>query len=272
MDARPCPVLVEADQLNTLLDHRDLVLVDMSPSAAYEAGHIPGAAHLDYDRIVASDGPVSGLLPEESTFRSTLAGLGIGPDSRVVAYDDSAGLTAARLLWTLSVCGIENWSLLNGGRQAWQRAGYELEPGTVDPDPAPAFARYQGRDVADCATIRKQLENDDTVLLDVRSPAEFSGEDRRSARGGHIPGAVNYEWTRALEPRTGCFRAAAAIRAELADLGVTPDRQVITYCQSHRRSSFSYVLLRALGFENVAGYPGAWSDWGNRADTPVEAG
>jgi len=246
--------------------------VDMSSRAAYEAGHIPGAVHLDYDRIVASEGPVSGLLPAESTFRSTLAELGIGPNSRVVAYDDSAGLTASRLLWTLSVCGIENWSLLDGGRQAWQRAGFELEPGTVDPDPAPAFARYRGQDLADCETIREKLEDADTVLLDVRSPAEFTGTDRRSARGGHIPGAVNYEWSRALDPRTGRFRPAAAIREELAELGVTPDREVITYCQSHRRSSFSYVLLRVLGFKNVAGYPGAWSDWGNHEDTPVEAG
>ncbi|MDX1513585.1 MAG: rhodanese-like domain-containing protein, partial [Gammaproteobacteria bacterium] len=90
-------------------------------------------------------------------------------------------------------------------------------------------------------------------------------------RGGHIPGAVNFNWTDAMDPEAQRrLRPRERLLEDLADLGVTPDREVVTYCQTHRRSSHTYVVLKSLGFERVRGYPGSWSDWGNDPSTPVE--
>ena len=109
------------------------------------------------------------------------------------------------------------------------------------------------------------------VLLDTRTPAEFSGADRRAARGGHIPGAVNVDWTLTMDPdRHRALRPADELRALYAQAGVDPDAEVVAYCQTHHRSSHTFWVLRHLGYRRVRGYPGAWSDWGNRDDTPVE--
>ena len=106
--------------------------------------------------------------------------------------------------------------------------------------------------------------------LDARSPGEYDGTTVRSARGGHIPGAVHYEWTRAMDrTRNLRLRPLAELTDELALQGITPGHEVVTYCHTHHRSAYSYAVLRILGYARVRGYPGSWSDWGNREDTPV---
>ncbi len=109
------------------------------------------------------------------------------------------------------------------------------------------------------------------VILDTRSPAEFSGIDRRAARGGHIPGAVNMDWSVALDrERNLRLKPAVELRGILDNLGITPDKEVITHCQTHHRSSHTYLMLKALGYPRTRGYPGSWSEWGNDLELPTE--
>ncbi len=267
----PLPRLVDPGTLETLLEDPRLVVVDLSETDAYRRGHVPGAVALDYDAIVGEDAPRAGLLPDRQAFGERMARLGIGRDSRVVAYDDSAGLKAGRLLWTLDAFGLHDWALLDGGMGAWQAAGAERETAPADPEPATRPLAFTGEGVATAEDIRAELDDPDLVILDTRSEAEYRGFDRRSRHGGHIPGALHYDWTALLDPADPRhLRPLESIRADLAALGVTGERRLVAYCQSHRRSSLVYVVLRALGFESVRGYPGAWSDWGNRDDTPIE--
>lgn len=117
--------------------------------------------------------------------------------------------------------------------------------------------------------ILARLKDPAVVILDARSPAEYAGKDVRAKRGGHIPGAVNIEWSQALRP-DGTFKPLEELRALYGANGVTPDKTVIAYCQTHHRSAHSYFVLRLLGYPRVVGYDRSWSEWGNREGLPVE--
>ncbi len=110
-----------------------------------------------------------------------------------------------------------------------------------------------------------------TVLLDARSPEEYNGTKRFTARSGHIPGAVNLNWLDTMDRHRNLrLKTDAELRRMLSERGITPDKEVIVYCQTHHRSAHSYVMLKSLGYTNIKGYPGAWSEWGNSNDTPIE--
>lgn len=266
------PLIVEPAELEPRLGEPGLLVVDLCKSSTYLQYHIPGAVHLEYGDIVASRLPAHGLLPSPALLEQLFSRLGIGPDTRVVAYDDEGGGKAARLIWTLEVLGHCSASLLNGGLFSWANEGHPLEAGQVPPERASFKAEFDPEPLATVEFILEHLGQPDLALVDARSPAEFSGDRRTSARGGHIPGAVNWDWVNLMDQRRNLrLRPEAELRQALVDFGVHPDQTLVTYCQTHHRSSLTYVALRALGFPKVKGYPGSWSDWGNRDDTPVAA-
>jgi thiosulfate/3-mercaptopyruvate sulfurtransferase len=125
--------------------------------------------------------------------------------------------------------------------------------------------------LADLAYIRAHLEDPAVILVDTRSPLEYTGQKRLAERGGHIPGAVNFDWVNAMDMQNNLrLKPADALRQQLTGLGITPDKEVIVYCQTHHRSAHTYVVLKSLGYSRIKGYPGSWSEWGNLRDTPVE--
>lgn len=265
------PLIVEPRELEAALGRPGLLVVDLSRPEVHTQVHVPGAVYVDYGALVAARPPVAGLLPGADHLTAVFSTLGVTPDTHVVAYDDEGGGKAGRLLWTLDVIGHHRWSLLNGGLHAWANEGHPVTSDIVDPTPRRRDVTPTDGAVADAEWIMERLDDPGTVCLDTRAPEEFSGARRFSARGGHIPGAVNMDWVRSMDPaRNLRLRPAEALRAELSAMGVTPERKVVVYCQTHHRSSQSYVMLKSLGFERVRGYHGAWSDWGNRQDTPVE--
>ncbi|MCC6135312.1 MAG: sulfurtransferase [Candidatus Contendobacter sp.] len=267
------PLLIEPDQLQPHLADPGVLVVDLCDQASYAAGHIPGAVHLDYTDLVRVEPPAMGLLPTEARLGEVLSRLGLTADQLVVAYDEEGNGRAGRLLWTLAVLGYERLAMLNGGVHAWDAAGGWLE--NQRRRPVPSFCQVQFRNpaaVADKNYILARLGEPEVALLDTRSPDEYAGLDQRAARGGHIPGAVNLNWTDAMDPqRQHRLQPDPVLRALLERRGVTPDKEVIVYCQTHHRSAHTYWVLRHLRYPRVRGYPGAWSEWGNDPRLPIEA-
>jgi thiosulfate/3-mercaptopyruvate sulfurtransferase len=267
------PLLIEPERLQPYLTDPAVLIVDLCDPANCAVGHVPGAVHLDYSDLVRAEPPAMGLLPTEARLSQVLSRLGLTPERHVVAYDGEGNGRACRLLWTLTVLGHQRLTLLDGGIRAWEAAGGPLETQFRQPPRGAYQARILNpAAVADKDYILARLGQPDLALLDTRTPAEFAGLDRRAARGGHIPDAVNLNWTDAMDPQRQLrFQPDPVLRAMLDARGVTPDKEVIVYCQTHHRSAHTYWVLRHLGYPRVRGYAGAWSEWGNDPGLPVES-
>ena len=265
------PLVIEPDELEKSLGYDNILIVDLSRTENYLKMHVPAAVHLEYPQIIAPRRPVMGLVPDDDTLVSVFSSLGIDEHTHVVAYDDEGGGRAARLLWTLEVAGHTRFSLLNGGLHAWVNEGHPLESIAVTPNTKTFHIQRDNKPCVDSAYISERLGDDNCCLLDARSPDEYNGIKRYAERAGHIPGAVNLEWTQAIDPgRNMRLKKTGELTALLAPLGVTPDKEVITYCQTHHRSAHTYIMLKQLGYDNVKAYAGSWSDWGNNPELPVE--
>ncbi|MDO6461151.1 sulfurtransferase [Granulosicoccaceae sp. 1_MG-2023] len=268
------PLLIEPAALAASDDRNGLCLISFCERASHEQHGIPGSQRLDYSEIQRKQGQRGGLLPDTADFHALLQRLGIGPETQVVAYDEEGGGYAGRLIWTLHAFGHRKASLLNGGFVAWQQAGLPCSaPQALTPVRSDYAPPLIGDNVIEAEEIMARLGAADFALLDARSADEYSGARAISRRGGHVPGAKHFEWTDAMDRQNGLrLKPAEQLQARLDALGLTRDKEIVVYCQTHHRSALSYVMLKRLGYPRVRGYHGAWSDWGNRDDTPVECG
>lgn len=267
------PLLVEPLALQPLLNHPDLLILDLSSQEHYDQGHLPGAIHLDSRRLLRGSGPIPNLIPTEAQLSRLCSELGIGPDTQVVAYDDQLGPWAGRLAWTLHCIGHTRVSVLNGQLPAWVDAGLELDTAAHQPVPVERQVSLVHPELIMSADqIQTALEQGRLTVWDARSAAEYSGEKVVNAsRGGHIPGARHLEWTDLLEPGPiPRLKSAAELKQLLNRAGIDPDQPVVTHCQTHRRSGLTWLAGSWLGIKQLSCYDGSWFEWGNSPARPVE--
>jgi len=259
-------VFVGADWLAARLDDPTVRVVDVRDEWEYDGiGHLPGAANVPFDRFRSAAADASGMLPAPEDWAALLSAAGVGPDDHLVAYDDTHGVFAARFLVTAYVYGhpLERLHLLDGDYSAWSR-GRETERGPVDVEQSDYEARPL--DAAESPlvgyeTVRETVRAGSAVVLDTREPREYAE--------GHLPGAVQLDWRDLVDDETRGLLAREAVEAHLAERGVTRDRRVLLYCNTARRISHTYLVLRHLGYDDVAFYEGSLTEWEARGG-PVE--
>ncbi len=270
-------VLVETSWVEEHLGDPGVKLVEVDvDTEAYNEGHIPGA--IAWNWTTQLQDPVRRDILSKEQIEELLSKSGISNDDLVVLYGDNNNWFAAYAYWQLKIYGHEKVKLMNGGRKKWLA---ENRPLTKDV-PSPAPTQYKAKDPdlslrAHVWQVREKLNRSDVGLVDVRSPQEFNGEilappglPETAQRAGHIPGAANIPWSQAVN-EDGTFKSADELRSLYASKGITPDKEIVTYCRIGERSSHTWFVLRELlGFEKVQNYDGSWTEWGSMVGLPIE--
>lgn len=265
-----------------VLAHRSEVLVadvrwyldGRSSAAAYEAGHIEGAVYVDMDTDLADHSRPASFgrhpLPSPEHFAAAMSRLGIADDTPVVAYDDTGGATAGRLVVMLRSTG-HSAALLDGGLRAW--AG-PTATGAPTPRPAAVFtARPWPEDRFATADEVARTASGNGVVLDARSADRFRGESEPiDPRPGHVPGARNAPWSVNVHRETGRYRSPDELRAHYASLGITPGTEVVCYCGSGVSACADVLGIEHAGFAPPRLYVASWSGWSSEMHRPAATG
>jgi thiosulfate/3-mercaptopyruvate sulfurtransferase len=245
----------------------------------YETGHIPGASKIDW--IGDLNDPLIRDYIDRDHLQELLRALGINENTTIVLYGDRNNWWATYAFWVLRLFDVRNLKVMDGGRARWEQERRQLVTGV------PSYARgditLQERDDARIRAFREDVlahVDGRKPLVDVRSPEEYRGErlhmpeypNEGALRGGHIPGARNIPWGRAVDPDTHTFRPAGELRTIYeTEQGLGSGQDVVAYCRIGERSSHTwFVLTYLLGYEHVRNYDGSWTEWGNLVRAPVE--
>ena len=260
--------LLDPASLADRLGRAEIILIDAESPQDYQRAHIPGAVNLHFLELEDEDENLKTGLPIFAQLAASKFGaIGVNEHSEVVIYDRGDGRAASAVWYILRFLGHQQVSILDGGFRQWLAQGRlvtqqppEAETAIYKPEPNPNFA-----------LLTTDLHQPNRLLVDARSIAEYSGkEDGGARRAGHIPGAISFPWDRLADGET-TFRDEAAMRQALQQAGITPDREIVTYCNGGLgRSTFLFAALQKLGYPNVTVYPGSWVEWASDPSRPIE--
>src|SRR6185503_16213074 len=251
--------------------------VDYDPKANYDLGHIPGSVLFDWKKDI--NDPLSRNIISKESCEELLKKSGINQDSTLILYGDFNNWFAAFAFWVFKYYGYKDVRIMNGGRKKWLEEDRSIDK--IIPtyqtgnfkasNPDEKIRTYLNH-------VSESLKNNQSILVDVRSPPEFTGEvtapaeypTEHAQRGGHIPSAINVPWGKAVN-EDGTFKSPEDLMKLYKENGIIPEKEVISYCRIGERSSHTWFVLKyLLGYPNVKNYDGSWTEWGNMIDNPIE--
>lgn len=254
-----------------------LLEVDVD-TTAYDKGHIQNAIGWNWQSQLQDN--VRRDILTKPQFEDLMSKSGINNGDTVVLYGDNNNWFAAYALWQLKYWGHKDARLMNGGRKKWELEGRSFTTAA----PNVTRTQYKAANADENVRAKRDLVFDvlkgrNAYLVDVRSPDEFSGKviappgmSETAQRGGHIPGAVSFPWSKAAN-EDGTFKSYDELSKLLGAQGVQPGREAVAYCRIGERSSHTWFVLKyLLGFDKVRNYDGSWTEWGNLVDAPIEKG
>ena len=273
-------VLVDTEWVskNPPNENRKIVEVDYDPESAYRKGHINGASLIWWKRDV-NDPTIRDII-DKKHFEELMSKNGIKSDTEVILYGDFNNWFAAFVFWIFKFYGHQNLKIMDGGRKKWELENREYT--TNEPQIQATEYKAAPPDEglrAYLFDVRRAMDKEDSVMVDVRSPKEFTGEitappeypTEHAPRGGHIPGAHNIPWATAVNDADGTFKSFEELNQIYQPKGVVADKDVICYCRIGERSSHTWLVLKyLLGYPKVRNYDGSWTEWGNMIGNPVE--
>jgi thiosulfate/3-mercaptopyruvate sulfurtransferase len=273
--------LVDTEWLEERIDDPDIRILEVDEDTdAYSRGHIRNASGIHWRDDLQDPFRRDFIGPEE--FSKLMDRLGISNDTLVILYGGNNNWFAAYAYWYFKYYGHDGVKLMNGGRKKWELEGREL---TQDPPKAQPTSGYRVRGaVDDIRAFRDWIAQNivgkpEKGLVDVRSPEEYRGEllapahlpQEQAQKPGHIPGAKNIPWSKAVNPESGAFLDASELRKLYEGQGITADKEIVAYCRIGERSAHTwFVLHELLGYPNVRNYDGSWTEWGSLVGAPVE--
>jgi thiosulfate/3-mercaptopyruvate sulfurtransferase len=278
MDYATSKYLVETEWVAANLDNPSVRIVESDEDPLlYPMGHIPGAVQVDW--FTTLQHPLRRNFVTKEQFENICSNLGISNDTTIVFYGDKSNWFACYALWLFQYYGHEDVRIMNGGRKKW-----ELEDRPLDKEiPTYEQKSYSAKEPnQDIRAFRDDVFGHLKArlpLVDVRSPQEYSGEllhmpnypQEGAMRGGHIPGAANIPWSKAVSETDSTFKSAEALQAIYTGEGINPNDEVIAYCRIGERSSLTWFVLKyLLGYPRVKNYDGSWTEWGNLVDAPID--
>ena len=273
-------VLVDTEWVsqNPPNENRKFVEVDYDPENGYRKGHIKGSSLIWWKRDI--NDPIARDIVNKKLFEELMAKNGIKPDTEVIMYGDFNNWFAAFSFWVFKYYGHENIKIMNGGRKKWELENREYTTEEPQIDKTSYTAKEPDEQLREYLDgVKKALDDNNIVMVDVRSPKEFTGEItappeypmEHAQRGGHIPGANNIPWATAVNDADGTFKSVEELKQIYESKGITSDKNVICYCRIGERSSHSWFVLKyLLGYPNVRNYDGSWTEWGNMIKNPIE--
>ena len=256
-------MIIQASELERILDDQNLVLVDCRSFGEYTAGHLPGAVNLDLFAFHWFDTTPAGITSFDAQVKQLFSFVGASTSKKIVLYDNTSGMLAARGVWMLTYMSHPDVSMLDGGIKKWRSHDLLTQTQPCRFSYSEFSARPNPRVIAGFQYILENLDR--LTIIDARSKGEYNGTTIRAANSGHIPNASNIDWSNNLND-DGTFRDDAFLE-ELYK--IPKDSEIITYCQGAYRASNTFVALKKIGFTNVKVYLGSWGEWGNRPGLPV---
>lgn len=260
-------LFIEAVDLTDAGQTPDTIILDVRETAEYESGHIPGAVSLPVNKTFSPSGRTD-KVGSLSYIQDLFGHAGIDMNTKVIIYDNGRFIDAGRMFWVLEVFGHTQAKVLDGGFKAWQEIGLPISFERHTPKSKRFLAAIQPGKLATKLSVRLVSQSRHKTLLDSRSEEEFLGQKSITARAGHIPSAVNIHWQQNFQMLQGVPSMKPLAELKQLYAGLDMGKPVVTYCNKGKESSFTYLILRELGFD-VSHYDGSWFEWSNDDSLPI---